>query len=366
MSRGMMPSNNAYMAEYLADAQQTQKDYDDVARYNGRKDPLDAYNKFSFLGSIVNSLSPSYDSSTPLLATLSNAFSLLGSSVKQLDSSAKAFYDIQPQIRPISLTNPETAAIHGADLLKYVTGRFTCANPEYLAIGIVADAACNVRYSMSRLDLAESLNIDGVLDYMTQTHSDKYQSQLDELNQRLATADIEGPAGGEKLSITNQIAHIEQAKNQPFIDNSGRATKYSEYEKYLEYCVNRQDPWGSSAMAVRHERLSDQQIKKIQENQSPDGTVLDPTGVGDPYATTSTDGYLAVMGTKSDQDWYTGKRCVDPTDEMVRKFRAYTMLCSIDGSLAGSVDCSYADNSFGAAYSNSFYTSNDILYTSWY
>lgn len=366
MSRGMMPSNQAYMAEYLAQGESIEKDYDDVARYNAKQNPFDAYNKFSFLGSIVGSLSPSYSSDTPLLASLSNAFSLLGSSVKQLDSSAKAFYNIQPQIRPIDLTNPVTAGIHASDLAKYVAGRFTCADPEYIAIGIVADAACNVRYSMSRLDLAEALNIDGVLDYMTQTHSDKYQSQLDELNQRLVTADTEGPAGGEKANILRQIAQVQSAKDKGFIDNSGKATRYSEYEKYLDYCVNRQDPWGRSAMAVHRERLSDQQIKDIQKNQTSDGEAIDPTGAGDPYATTSTGAYLAITeGSKSDQDWYTGKKCTDESDDMVRKFRAYTMLCSIDGSLAGSVDCSYADNSFGAAYSNPFYTTNDILYTSW-
>src|SRR5690606_30617500 len=53
MSRGMMPSNAAYMTVYLAQKEQVEKNYAEVARYNARNKPFDIYNKYSFLGSIV-------------------------------------------------------------------------------------------------------------------------------------------------------------------------------------------------------------------------------------------------------------------------------------------------------------------------
>ena len=63
-----------------------------------------------------------------------------------------------------------------------------------------------------------------------------------------------------------------------------------------------------------------------------------------------------------DQDWYSGKKCTEQS-EMLTNFRAYTMICSVDGSLSGGIDCTDNDNSGG--YNNEYFTSNDILYMSW-
>lgn len=352
MSRGMMPSNAAYMAEYLAQKESVEKDYADVARYNARQNPLDVYNKYSFLGSIVGNLSPSYDSRTPLLSTVNNVFSVVGSSIKQLDPAANAFYYLQPA----------HSTVPGAGLAKYLL-RLNCPDPEYLALGIMADTACNVRYSMSRLDLMKALTLENVIDYMTQPHPDAYQEKLTELEQRLATADFEG----NQANIDRQIANVTAAMNTPFIDRiTGRPTAHSEYEKFLEYCVNRQDPWGRSAMAVRRVSLPENEVQKRLNERTGDLEALTPDNSGYPYEKVSVSGHMAVSeGAQSDQDWYTGKKCVDPADDMISNFRAYTMFCSIDGSLSGAVDCTYPDNSAGANYSNSYFTSNNILYTSW-
>jgi hypothetical protein len=48
---------------------------------------------------------------------------------------------------------------------------------------------------------------------------------------------------------------------------------------------------------------------------------------------------------------------------MISKFREFTMLCSVDGSYSGGVDCTDTDKS--GEYSNQFYTGNDILYSSY-
>lgn len=345
MSRGMMPSNAAFMAEYMVHKPSVDKDLDEVAQYNGRKKPFDVYNKYSFLGSIVHSLSPTYSTETPLLATANNAFSLLNSGIKKLNPSADAIYYLQP-----APFNPL---------------RLTCPDPEYLAIGIMADTACNVRYSFTRLELVAQ--IDSVLDYMTKTHNDVYQPKLDELNERLAQADTEASPITDKLNIERQIADVTTAMNTPFIDKkNGRATPNGEYEKFLNYCVNRQDPWGRSAMAVRRTNLPDKEILKRLSDKTGDTEPISSKDSGDPYEKVTPGGFVSVSeGAKSDQDWYSGKKCTE-LSEMLTNFRAYTMICSVDGSLSGAIDCTMPDNSLGTAYSDSFYTSNDILYTSWY
>ena len=339
-SRGMMPSNVAFMTEYLTQKSDVEKDFDEVAQYNGRKNPFDAYNKFSFLGSIVHSLSPTYNNETPILASLSNSFSLLGSGLKKLNPAADAIYYHQPDpFNPL---------------------RMTCLDPEYIAILITADSACNVRYSMSRLEL--SAQIDTVLDYMTKEHSDAYQSQIDELSERMGQADPE--PGSDMDNVARMLALVQGAASKPFIDKkTGKATPNGEYDKYLQYCVNRQDPWGRSGLHVIYGDISEKEREKRLANTT--NELRQVGSSGDPYQRIPVAAFPSITeGAKSDQDWYTGKKCTEQS-EMLTNFRAYTMACSVDGSLSGGVDCTDNDNSSIASYSDNFYTSNDILYTSW-
>lgn len=340
-SRGMMPSNAVFMTEYLAQRDKVMKDHDEVARYNGRQDPWDMYNKFSFLGSITRSLSPTYDDKAPLLATLTNSISLLGSSIKRLNPSADAIYYLQP-----APFNPL---------------RLSCPDPEYLAILIMADTACNVRYSMSRLELAAQ--IDTVLDYMTKEHTDAYQKQIDELTERVAQADPE--TGGDLANVSRMLATYRSVANQPFIDKkTGKAIPDGEYDKFLQYCVNRQDPWGRSALHYKYSDISDDERRKRLANTTNSLESITPS-YKDPYERIPTAAYQSIVeGAKADQDWYSGKKCTEQS-EMLTNFRAYTMACSVDGSFSGGVDCTDNDNSRIAGYSDNFYTSNDILYTGW-
>ncbi len=341
MSRGMMPSNAAYMTLYLAQKSSVEKDYEQVARYNARKSPFDIYNQYSFLGSIVHGLSPTYNSKTPLFSSLTNSLSLLGSAVKRLDSSANAIYYLQPDpFNPL---------------------RLSCPDPEYLAIGIMADTACNVRYSMGPQELAAQP--DSVLDYMTKAHPDLTRDNIDELTERAAQADDEA----ERENVTRMLTSAQTASNRPQIDEkTGKAIQGSEYEKFLNYCVNRQDPWGRSGIATSRIGLTDEQKQKRLSDKDGNGNAVSSSDSGDPYQQFLTAAYPSVSeGAKADQDWYSGKKCTEQSEELTN-FRAYTMLCSVDGSLSGGVDCTDLDNAAGAAYSDDFYTSNDILYTSWY
>ena len=76
--------------------------------------------------------------------------------------------------------------------------------------------------------------------------------------------------------------------------------------------------------------------------------------------------YMAVTeGASGDQDWYTGKKCLEDS-EMLTNFRAYTMACSVDGSFAGTIDCTQKDYANYWSYVDDFYTSNDIHFLSWH
>lgn len=363
MSRGMTPANVATLPLYMAQKQQVEKEYDDVARYNGSKNPFDIYNKYSFMGLVVSNLSPVYSQKSPLFSTIANVFSFAGTGLQKLNPKANAFYYTQPVITPIDPSDPSSIAKHAASLAQYTT-RLNCPDPEYLVIGITADTACNVRYQMGKVELA--MQPEAIMDYMLKSHSDLTQKNIDELNQRLAgAADVEPY---DATNIQRMISEAQSGANAPMIDKTtGKANRHTEYEKFLDYCVNRQDPWGRSGIAVHYKSLSpDEKVEK--EKDKIDGIIaVSPYDSGDPYQQ-SPDGIALpsiVEGASADQDWYTGKKCLEESEEL-QYFRAYTMLCSVDGSLSGAADCTDNDNINRANYSDAFYLNNDVLYTSWF
>ena len=362
MSRGMEPANAATLGIYLAQKESTDKQFEDVARYNARNQPFNVYNKYSFMGSIVNGLSPTYDSKAPLFSTIANSFTLLGDGLKRLDPSANAFYYLQPEIPPIDPLNPgATTAAHAAGLAKYLL-RLNCPDPEYLAIGIMADTACNVRYVMGKQELLADPS--SVLDYMLKSHSDLTQKNIDELQERLdkTAGDVEP---GDRENVTRMLTLAKDAADKPQIDKqTGKAIEGSEYEKYLNYCVNRQDPWGRSGIAVMYRGLSNKEKLEKSGDKANNIDAISTNDSGNPYQLTPTVPYPSISeGATQDQDWYTGKKCLEQSEELTN-FRAYTMLCSVDGSLSGAADCTDSDNSVGNSYTNTFYTSNDILFLS--
>jgi hypothetical protein len=361
-SRGMEPANAATMGVYLAQKDSVDKQYEDVARYNAQKTPFDIYNQYSFMGSIVHSLAPTYNDKTPLFSTLANSLSFLTDGIKSLNPSANAFYYEQPEIPEIDPTNiGQTAALHAEGLGQYLL-RLNCPNIAYLSIQIMADSECNVRYVMGKQEL--TADPSNVLDYMTQAHPDLTQNNITELTQRAAEADKED---GDQARINLMLKNTQDASSQPEIDkDSGIATPNSEYSKYLQYCVNRQDPWGTSGVAVTYTPLSVADRKKTLDDKQNVLNAISPADSGDTYKQTPDEASIApslTEGASEDQDWYTGKKCMDTSDELTN-FRAYTMLCSVDGSLSGGIDCTDNDNDSVAQGTNDYYTSNDILFIS--
>ncbi|MFZ1360803.1 MAG: hypothetical protein WAS27_02140 [Candidatus Saccharimonadales bacterium] len=343
MSRGMQPANTATLVPYLAEKRKFEEKNEKIARYKASLDPFDIYNKYSFAGSLVRLFGAASTSTTnnTFFDTLTAAMRTLPVAVSNTASKAGAIYNLQPD--------------------EFNPGRLQCKDAEYIAIGIQADVGCNVRYSMGQWEM--DAQVKNVLDYMLKTHSDVYKDKIKDLQQRLSKTDTAEPQ--DPADVQRQLSEVQKASGQAFIDKkTGEAIENSEYDKYLRYCVNRQDPWGRTGVDVRSKELSDEEKIKRLEWKDEDGNQIGDEGKGSPYEQEVKHVYMAVYeGAKSDQEWYTGKKCLE-NSEMLRNFRAYTMACSVDGSFAGSIDCTEKDRYGG--HTDDFYTSNDIFFYSWY
>lgn len=127
-------------------------------------------------------------------------------------------------------------------------------------------------------------------------------------------------------------------------------------------------PWGRTGMAAQYEELPQDEKAERRKYVTESGKPIEYGYSGDPYELAIADddksAYMAVWeGAAADQDWYTGKKCLEES-EMLKNFRAYTMMCSVDGSHAGSIDCTEDDRA--GYYFDGYYHNNDILYTSWW
>jgi hypothetical protein len=341
MSRGMQPATIASLTKYLSHKDDAQKQAESLARYKARQSPFDIYNKYSFLGALAKTVGAAPTAQATVFSSLTNILALLPSTVKGLTSDANAIYNLQPdQLDP---------------------SRLKCPDAEYLAIGINADMACNVRYSMG--DKEMDADINNVLDYMLKSHSDLTQKNVDELQKRLQDTD-HGADMQDQQDVQRQLQEAKDASGKPEIDKkTGKPIQHSEFEKFMDYCVNRQDPWGRSAMVVHREGLSDEDKEKRHQDNDANGNKVGSNG-GDEYELHQTASYMSVYeGASADQDWYTGKKCLEDSEEL-QNFRSYTMACSVDGSFAGAPDCTEADHQ--NFYTDDFYTSNDIQYLSWW
>ncbi len=341
MSRGMRPASKESLQKYLALKTEDDILYERIARYDAQQRPFDIHNKYSFLGSLVRSIDTTTSATTSTaFAAIGNILTIIPTSIAKITTNVGAIYNLQPS--PLN------------------TDRLQCSDLEYLAIGIEADMGCNVRYSMSKQEMDAS--VKDAVDYMLEAHPDESKNNIENLQQRLGRTDSEGDAA----DVNRQLQEAQEASNKPFIDKkTGKAIKFSEYEKYLTYCVNRKDPWGRTAMVVRREnKLSDQEKQDRYESKSQNGEQILDDGQGSEYEQRYVTSYMSVTeGADADQDWYTGKKCLDERSEMLRNFRVFTMACSVDGSFAGSIDCTEPDRHEKYTKENYDYlTSNDILY----
>lgn len=336
-SLGMKPSNIVSFTEYYAAARTAHQEIEQFERQLAKNTPWDITNPYSFVGSIVSKIAPTSTSvAQPWLAGIGTAMRTLPASVGvALESSAGALYT-QPMHFQMTRLNPVNS--------------IGCGVGVEAATDIMLDIACNTRYSMSPDEL--SLEIDEILEYMTKAHPDNAQASQSEI----AGRDF-GAASAEGARMKREA---DEGANAAYIDEKGRPNKHTEYAKFLQFCVNRQDQWGHVGMVVEMQDevyVEDELIDGVRVSH---GKSLLRT---QPEESTPPDSYYGFgWGSKADQDWYTGKKCAEDS-EMLKYFRGYTMACSVLAGMSGARQC-WHDDTVPSYHQDDFYTTNNIIFKS--
>lgn len=341
-SLGMRPADIASLTIYLKKAQALRQQTEQYERTMARSTPWDVSSPYSFVGSIAAKLVPVGAAlpSQSWRASLSAVLSTLPVAVTTFaESSASALYTQPMHFQPARL-QPLASA---------------CAMPAEMNGLIMPDFACNIRYSMTPQEL--DLSIDDIISYMTKPHPDNASKSLSQVQARDTSAD---PDRGNRMKQQAQ-----EGANAAYIDKkTGKPNNYTEYAKFLEYCVNRYDPWGRVGMVVQTKDLDEQKQKEREQNEQPK---IRPDGVPEsngnvlPDAPENDQSYYALgWGSAVDQDWYTGKKCMDDSSDMMKYFRGYTMACAILASMSGATQCWEKDTVPNSH--DDFYTSNNIIF----
>lgn len=336
-SLGMKPANVVSFTEYYAAARTAQKELEQVERQLAKNTPWDVTNPYSFLGSIASSVAPSSANlSQSWLEGIAVAMRALPASMNiAFESSAHAFYT-QPMHFQMTRLSPinSTACGVGADV----------------SMDIMLDIGCNTRYSMSRDELA--LEIDEILEYMSQPHPENAQASQSEITGRDFGA---AQSEGDRMKREAQ-----EGLNAAYIDETGKPNKYTEYAKFLQFCTNRQDQWGYVGMVVEEQDevyVEDILVNGVRESHGKSLLRTKPEDAPEPESY-----YGYGWGSKADQEWYTGKKCVEDS-EMLKYFRGYTMACSVLAGMSGARQC-WHDDTIPSYHQDDFYTTNNILFKS--
>ena len=139
MARGMQPANEKSIAKYKLATAETKSDMIATETENAKSKPFDIMNQYSFTGSLVRNIMPSYRNGVSSLALLPFRIPSL-------------LTDTIPKAKAVGDFNGE---------------RFKKCNDEgYAELGIDADIFCNVRYTMTPEELA--MDTDEVYKYMSE------------------------------------------------------------------------------------------------------------------------------------------------------------------------------------------------------
>lgn len=332
-SIGMRPASRASLQNYLAATADTYRDLVRSERLLARNTPWDIMNKYSFAGTVLQNIGGMslLRQTTSLGAGVTFMSTLLPRAAAGFASPiASAFYS-QP------------ANQHWERLISAAD----CQIPGGLDIN--PDFGCNIRYSMSKNDLNKDIN--AVVAYMTASRSDS-----------AGDAPTFDTGADTEVGQKMQQAHSEGASTSYVDPVTGEPNKYTEYAKFIEYCTNRTLPWGVVGMKTEY----------VPDDYSPDDD-MGPFGVRTyshpDYESTpvNTDDetelpwayYGLTWGSDGDQDWMTGKKCLEES-EMLNNFRAYTTMCRALAGMSGARECWHEDAT--PDFTSGFHSRNNIIF----
>ena len=215
-SRGMVGGNAEEILAYQRLGAQSKADY--IAIEQQDTSPLDATSKYSFLGSLLLSLSTMTNSPLTGSASLRNITSIVAGGMATIVKPANSF-----------------AATIDPDRYEY------CEDVAYQSVGISADVNCNVRYIMSEADL----NLDTTV-----------------VQQAMSSSACGGSACVDNLTTTGYpsgYSPVDPTQAKKFADDfikgtdtglySSRVSSGSytnDYAKFLDFCAYRALPYGQT------------------------------------------------------------------------------------------------------------------------
>jgi len=159
LSRGMKPANKADVRAFEVATADSEKQYDEIARYDARKTPFDVYNQYSFLGSLVRNSGISYTQSASLANSLQNIGTLMGS-VLRVTPSALALASM-----PLPISDEDLS--HCSD-----------SNQDLADIGVDCDRMGQMQLTLSNTEL--HMSDEDNLNYMIGRYVDDNGNIIDD------------------------------------------------------------------------------------------------------------------------------------------------------------------------------------------
>lgn len=300
MAYGLRPAKNASEVQrFVASTNSDISMEESLAYEDAHSTPFDITNRYSFLSTAVRQANLSFSKDTPLYSTLLSAINLI----------------------PRTLSYTDTTYANYSQPLQSATERYTCDDPDLVAIGITnADKFCStvgitpeaelVAARQQALDTGSDGNDDFIaknLDYMTTeqvnnedgggTYDDSFcevpspDSFIPGINLKdkiksMATDLFSDDSEDETEKAKANCAEHRKKSKEPSVDETGKTIPGSQYDMYVKYCTEqRKDPWGTFSNAIQ-EAVSNRDI-----------------------------------------DWWTGEQCLKDTP-MMQNFRTYHNICA--------------------------------------
>ncbi|MDB5162005.1 MAG: hypothetical protein JWM52_513 [Candidatus Saccharibacteria bacterium] len=215
-NRGMVGGNAQEILAYQKLGAESKADY--IAIEQQDTSPLDATSKYSFLGSLLLTLSTMTNSPITGGATLGNIASVVAGSAATILSPVDSY-----------------AATIDPDRYEY------CEDVAYSSVGISADVGCNVRYVMSEADL--SLDTYDVQKAMGSTACGGAPCVSN-----LTTTGY--PDGYTQVSPTDAQKFADEfikgTDNGTYSSRFASGTYDNDYSKFLDFCAYRALPYGQT------------------------------------------------------------------------------------------------------------------------
>ena len=203
-SYGMAPGSKQQITDYVAATEDIRKQDEAIARIDAKDKPFDVYNQYSFLGSMVRNMNVAAYANTSFTKGAGLLFSTLPKSFGSLVTSAHA-----GTYMPLNENKAEqygkVACPDPIDLSKIAD---TECCPSLALIGAVGDGYCLPAFTKSTDEMDS--DPDATLDFM-----------------------IDGE-------------YINEDTGEPRTDTDHG----KQFQKYLDYCPFRADPWGETSKAL--------------------------------------------------------------------------------------------------------------------